>query len=418
MAGSSLFTATVPEQSRFSNLDLNAIGSTYANQFGHGTTALIARVVHNLIYNAAPKQFYPELRILGMKTPDKITTDEFFYHEKAYGRDPIVATAIVAPGASTQVVPVTPASTDVITVDTIVVYPNNQKATVTNVNKGANTITITAMTGQLLPAVAVNDVLANLSSVEADGANSIAQYFRATTIERYNFVQLFVKAIRFGKLELYKYMNAGTTDYIAVNRKEMLDQHRIDLSNAYWNGDRGEVTLSNGAKAKTMGGVFPLMQAAGSFNIATSAANLSAAVENLALNTEFGAWGDTRYLYGANRHLLALSKQYRSTLQRYYVGDKKAELYFEGIEMGSTKIVFVPMKRFEDSASFSPAWANRLILLDQESITPVIALEEEMGTTLDRRSGGTLNNFVDEWISATFSLKFNNPLASGWIDIL
>jgi len=417
MAGD-LYTAAVPEQSKFSNLDLNSIGSSYASQFGHGTTALIARVVHNLIYNAAPKQFYPELRILGMKASEKINSDEFFYHEKQYGRDPIVSSAVVAAGGTTQVIPVTPASIDVVSVDTILVYPNNQKATVTAVNKAGLTITVTSMTGQTLPAVAIGDILANLSSVEADGANSISQYFRATTVERFNFVQLFVKAIRFGKMELYKYMNAGTTDYISVNRREMLDQHRIDLSNAYWNGERGEVTLANGAKAKTMGGIFPTMQAAGSFNISSSVANLQAAVENLALNTEFGAWGDTRYLYGANRHLLALSKLYRQTLQRYYVGDKKAELYFEGIQMGSTNIVFVPMKRFEDSASFPNSFANRLILLDQESITPVVAIAEEMGTTLDRRSGGTLNNFVDEWISATFSIKFNNPLASGWIDII
>lgn len=411
-----LYTPQIPA-AMFGNVDLNALGSQYAAQYGHNTTALLARVVHHIIYNAAPKQFYADLKILGLKAPEPCASDEFNFHEKLYGRDPVVITANAVGGVSVQTYTVTPASMDAVSVDTLIVFPNNQKGTVTAKNTAANQITVTAMTNQLLPAVTANDQLGNVSSVEGDGGNSISQYFRMSTVERTNYIQMFAKAMRFGKMELHKYKNSGTTNFLDTNRREMLDQHRIDIANAYWNGERGEVTLSNGAKAKTMGGIFPSMQAAGSYNVSTSAANIDAAVEDVVLATEYGSWGDTKFLYGDNKQLLALSKKYRSTLQRYNVGDSKAALYFEGIEMGSTKVLFVPMKRFADPASFPTVWAKRLILLDQESIVPQFALPEEMGSTLDRKNNGTLQNYVDEWISTTFSIKYNNPLGGGYVDI-
>jgi len=41
------------------NTNLNAIGSNYAQQYGHGTTDLIKRVTAGRkISNAAPKQYY------------------------------------------------------------------------------------------------------------------------------------------------------------------------------------------------------------------------------------------------------------------------------------------------------------------------------------------------------------------------
>lgn len=40
------------------NTNLNAPGSQYASQYGHGTTDLIKRVNVGRVKNAAPKQFY------------------------------------------------------------------------------------------------------------------------------------------------------------------------------------------------------------------------------------------------------------------------------------------------------------------------------------------------------------------------
>jgi hypothetical protein len=87
------------------------------------------------------------------------------------------------------------------------------------------------------------------------------------------------------------------------------------------------------------------------------------------------------------------------------------------IDIGSCKAVFVPIKRFEEPSCFPVSFRSKLVLLDQDSITPCHIFPEEMGNTLPRKNGGTRENFYDSWLSATFSQEFNNPLASGTIDV-
>jgi len=413
-----VFTPQVPANNKFSNVDTNAIGSKYATLFGHGTTPDILRAVRYAIFDAAPKQYY-DLKILMMKTPITVNNDEDVWYEKGFGREPVIATGTALAGV-TQTFTVTPASLVACSPNDIITYPGNQKGTVTAINTGAGTITISAMTGQTLPAVAINDVFANLSTVEADGDNSIRHYSRIETIERYNLIQMFIQAVRFGKMEQEKLKRGATTNYLDMNMKEMMNQFRIGLSNALWNGDRGEVTLDSGVKAKTMGGIFPSMVAAGSPNTSTTLANVAAAVENLALSTEFGDYGETRFLYGTPRLLLAVSKAYKSpgvtAITQYRPDDKMAQLNLESINIGSSRIVLVPMKRFEEPSCFPAAFASRLILVPQENVQVTQFFAEEMGNTLNRKDGGTLNNFTDYWVSTTMGIRFDNPLAGGWID--
>ena len=111
-----------------------------------------------------------------------------------------------------------------------------------------------------------------------------------------------------------------------------------------------------------------------------------------------------------------LSQEYKRTLTRYAPDDEMAKLDLKAIDMGSSKIVFVPMKRFEEPSCFPSVWANRLILLDQESVSCVRVFPDEMGETLNREDG-SLNNFTDYWISTTMGVQFNNPLGSGYIDV-
>jgi hypothetical protein len=117
-----------------------------------------------------------------------------------------------------------------------------------------------------------DDILANVSSVDHDGSDGFAQYFRASTIERNNYIQLFNKAIRYSEVELHKLKNMGTTsNFLEMEKNAMFNQHRIDLSNAFWTGQKGEVITANGTPAKTTGGVFSAMVDAGSPNaLATS----------------------------------------------------------------------------------------------------------------------------------------------------
>lgn len=419
-ATSTLYTPTVPATGVFQNRNVNALGSKYAQQYGHQVTSLITRAVRQVIYDAAPQQYF-DLKILGLKTPKLVNSDEYFYHEMGFGRDPLVvgATGGVAAG-TTQTIPI--ANIQAVSNDMIVVYPGNERGNVTAVNAGAGTIVVTAETNNTLPAIPAGaqgaTTLANLSPVEADGQNSISQYWRQDTVERCNYIQMVIKAMRFGEIELEKYKRSGAIDtYLAFQRKRMQEQFRIDLANIYWNGRMAEVTLANGQKAKTAGGIFPIMQQVGSANTSVAIANLPQALEELALDTEYGIYGKTRFLYGTPRAIHYLSQQYKRSLTRYTPNDDMAKLELTGVRMGSTNIVFVPIKRFEEPSCFPASWRSRLILLDQESIQPTFFLPERMGETLARVNNGTLQNYTDSWMSATWGLEFSNPLGSGWIDI-
>lgn len=420
-AGTTLFTPTTPATGPFQNKNVNPAGSNYAAQYGHGVSSQVQKVVRSIIYDAAPAQYF-DLKIMGLKGSKMVNSDEYFYHEIGFGRDPIIIGAVNAeiPSGTTQTLPCSnPGS---VTVDTIVVYPNNSRGTVTSIDAGAGTIVVTAETGNVLPAVPVGvegaTTLSNLSPVEADGATSISQYFRIDTVERCNYIQQVVKAQRWGKMEYEKYKRAGTlSNFLQMQRKRMYDQFRIDLANIYWNGRMAEVTLANGQKAKTAGGIFPIMQQVGSANATASLANLPTALEELALDTEYGVYGKTRFLYAAPRVIHYLSQEYKRELTRYAPNDMLAKLGLKGVDMGSTNIVFVPIKRFEEPSCFPSSWRSRMILIDQESIQPVHFFPEEAGETLARVNNGTLNNYHDSWISATHGIEFYNPLGCGWIDI-
>lgn len=414
--GESVFTPTVPPSNIYSNTDLNALGSNYAALYGHATTDLIARQIRYAIYDAAPRGYYDDLKILKAKPSEKKNSDEFFYLENVFGRNSIIATANVAAGVQ-QVIPVTATSTGVTSIDMVISYPNNTKGTIINVDVNLNQLTVRAATGSTLPAVVANDIFAQLSPVAADGANSISTYMRLNTIERTNYIQLFARATRFGEVELYKYNMAGTTDYISKNKQEVLNQFRIDLSNCYWNGVQAEVQLANGQKAKTMGGVVPIMQAAGSPAIATTVANIAAAFEDLVLSTQFGESGQTKFMYATPRRLNDLQNAYKRTLTRYAPNDMMANLKLNSIEMQGNNIVLVPVQRFQEPSCFPASFANMYILLDQESIQCAELWGERMSNTMDRPSGVNLNTYKDFWVDGNMSITYDNPNAGGFITV-
>ena len=259
-----LYTPNVPATGIYQNRNVNELASNYADAYGHDVTALIRRITKSLIFDAAPQQFF-DLKLLSMKPFEMVDSDEWHFMEMGYGRDPlqIDTTYTTVVGASTATISVTDSS--VVSVDTIIILPDNSKATVTVINSATSVdITMLDVTGTApdVPTITVPGGstvnLANLSPVEADGADDISQYFRIGAVERYNYVQMLVKAMRFGKMELFKYRNAGSTsNYLSMQKQRMIQQFRIDLSNILWNGQRGEVTLGNGQVAKTTRGIYP-----------------------------------------------------------------------------------------------------------------------------------------------------------------
>lgn len=416
-----LYTPQSPNNGAFSLNGLNPLGSTWASLVGAPTTDLIIEDLRPVIYDAAPQQFY-DLRILNMQAPRMTNSDEFSWSEEGYGRDAVVATASATGGGSQITVTVTSSSMNVVTFDTLVGFPNNTVGTVTGMNFNANTITITMLGGTVAPAVNVNDLITNRSSVEADGASSVSQLgFRIQTIKRTNNIQIFAKGMTFGDRELLKYQRSGVTDYLEKNRQSLMRQFRIDLSNVYWNGIAGAATLSQGQLAKTADGIFSFMSKAGSPSATTTLANVGSALESVALATEYGEYGETRFAYMTPTMKRNVCKYYKDSLVRYNVSSndpmssKTAPLELDSIEMGSTRIVLVPFKRFEDDASFPVSWQNMIFLLDQKNIQPAYFKAESIITTPNRASGINLNTFTNFVMDADFSIYFNNPLACATI---
>lgn len=409
----SLFSAP---SDTFQNSELNALASDFARDFGHDEQQLIQRVTNRVIFDAAPKQFF-DLKLLNMRPAETTPSDEFFYNEAGYQRSPLVATGTASAVSHPTTQTFALQSVDNISKDTLIVYSDNSKGNVLSVNLSAKEITVAPLTNNTLPAVSANDEFGNVTPIEADAAEGFSQSFRLDLIERSNFVQLMSKSYRFGRAELHKLNAAGTfDDYVGRTRKEVFRQFRIDMSNTFWNGEKGETILSNGDTAKLAGGVFPIMVAAGSPNTAATTVTLKDAFEDMILESEFQDFGDIRFAFMSNRLQLTLSKQYKDDKTRYRPDDEIAKLGLNMVDIGSSRIVLIPFDRFRDRASFPSAFENRIMILDMETIRRKQMWGEMSGETLDR-TGGIAKTFKDFWVEGTFSIEMRNPLASAFLDV-
>jgi len=401
---------------KFNNQNLNSVGSEYAELYGHDVSKMIQKLTNRAIFDAAPQQFM-DLKLLNMVEAEQINSDEFFYQEMGYQREPLVATAVSGSVSFPTTQTISVVSVENISTNTIISYPNGQKGNVTFVDTSLLTITVSPYNGDTLPAVAVDDVLANVSTVDYDGSEGFAQYFRASTIERNNYVQLFNKAIRYSEVELHKLKNMGTTsNFLEMERSAMFNQHRIDLSNAFWTGQKGEVVTQNGTVAKTTGGVFSSMLEAGSPNALATTATLVDAFEDIVLSSEYGDYGQARMAFMTPRMHRMLSLAYKEELTRYAPNDDIALLNLKEVNLGSSRIVLVPYKRFEDSASFPASFANRIVILDMKNIKRTQLWGERSGDTL-KLEDGIPKRYGDVWVDCNMGVKFHNPLACAWLDV-
>jgi len=401
---------------KYANQNYNSVGSEYANLYGHDISLLVQKLTNRAIFDAAPQQFM-DLKLMNMVPAETVNSDEFFFQEMGYQREPLQVTAISATVSYPTTQTINVASVDNISTNTIISYPNGQKGSVVAVDTSLLTITVSPYNGDTLPAVAIGDVLANVSTVDHDGSEGFAQYFRASTIERVNYVQLFNKAIRYSEVELHKLKNMGTTaNFLEMERNAMFNQHRIDISNALWTGQKGEVVTANGTPAKTTGGVYTSMVEAGSPNAVATAATLVDAFEDMVLSSEFGDYGQARMAFMTPRMHRMLSLAYKEELTRYAPNDDIALLNLKEVNLGSSRIVLVPYKRFEDAASFPGSFANKITILDMKNIKRVQLWGERSGDTL-KLEDGVPKRYGDVWVDCNMGVKFNNPLACAYLDV-
>ncbi len=408
----------------FGNRNTNPEGSFYSgdSEYNPVESDLIAKAIKYAIFDAAPAQ-YDSLKVLFSKPFSEKNLDEFSYKEKSFGRSPIEAAGVVGaagavPGAhQTQAITLTGPSLIRISPDLIIIYPDGTHGVIQSI-AGA-VITVNSLTNGGLPAVAIGDVFAIQSTVRSDGMDYFSNYERLDDITRYNYIQFFLRARRWAKVELQKYINAGTTNYLASDKEEKMKQLRIDMFNSFWNGVRGEYTISSGYAAKAMGGIYPTMQAAGAASANPTLAGLKATFETLAFQTNFKSEGATRFIYGTDEILNEFSNIYKQPGLRYEPNNEIANLKLSRIRLGTSDYVLVPCELWREESCFESSWARRVIILDQETVRPVKmkgipALE--MGQT-DNLKKGSREDYTDWWCRAQLSIEFNNPVASFSLDI-
>lgn len=408
----------------FGNLNTNPQSSFYGaeSEFGVNEQNLIQKSIRKAIFDAAPAQFN-SLKLLYAKSMKEYGNDEFEYLEKTFGRTPleaatgVAAQAAVAGAHQVQSFDLTAGALQYATEDLIIIYPDGSQGVIATI--AGSTITVNSLTNKGLPAVTIGDSFSIRSTIVADGMDYFSNYSRLETITRYNYVQFFLRAQRWSRVEMQKYLNSGTTDYLTHDKEEKIKQLRIDMFNSYWNGQRGEFQISGGYVAKSMGGIFNTMIDAGSATANPTLAGLQAAFESLAFQTNYKAEGGTRFIYGTDEVLHEFSKIYKLPSLEYAPNDEIAKLRLKKIEIGTMNFVLVPCELWREESCFPKDWQRRIIVLDQESVTPVKMKgipAMNMGQT-DNKDRGTREAFTDFWCESQLSLEFNNPVGSFYIDL-
>ena len=405
---------------------VNAIGDEYATAYSRDTTSLIRRAIAEKIYDAVPAK-YKIFRLLFDKPVEYVASDVFTYMEKTFGRTVLQHISADSVGsAATQEIELSTGGSANITKNKIIVYPTNRKAIVTNVNTSTDVISVKALNGQAaLPALTGDEYFAIQTSVIADGQNFLTHYDRMKKIERYNYLQLMHRDKRWTRKEITKFKNLGTTNYYALDKKEQLQLLLQDMFASLWNGERAEadITSPEGSgtyKAKTMGGIFPLMVAAGSSNsTGVTSSQLKDAFEVLAFATDYKSENSTRFMFAVNQLLYELSKEYKETGTRYTPNDKIADLNLWEYRIGDMRFVPVETALFKETSLFPTTWESRIFVLDLDTLQPVCMAGYEpieMGQTNPKGVGGSINDYTEWWIQGMLSLRFNNPLSSFYID--
>jgi len=405
----------------------NAVGANYIGD-ASGTvdaTKLLGLEIRRAIVDTAPSAYYDSLKLMYASAWKAKASDEFTYFESTFGRSPIVASAGVGSVAAspgnvvTQPIVVTNDSLSRLSLNMVVGYNTGEKGTITNI--AGNTITISSYKSFGLGAVAINSTLPVITMVGADGDDRFYNYSRMETIERYNYIQFLSRSCRWDRIEQKKWENKGTTDFMIKDKAQKMEQIRFDMLNSMWNGQRGEVSLANGRVAKTMGGIIPSMQAAGASFSSATPAGFKSVFKQSAFATNHKGKGSTRFVHGTWETLDLFAESFKGNpVVRYENGDKNLDLDLDSIKVGGTKYVMVPTEIWKESSCYTPDFANKLVCLDYDSITPcyMSGIPQIETFQTDDLTKGTANGFTDYTVQSQISLEFDNPKANFAIQIM
>ena len=397
----------------------NPLGSKYASKTGKPTTEQISKEVRAGIFDAAPKQYF-DLKLAEMATRVKVKSDEIEYDEMGYQRSPLfVKTGASAGAAINQTTSIIVTNASECSENTVYILPDGTNVTLKDINETTGQVTVVPQTGESVPAISAGSVFAQMSPLEADGTDTIAQYFRAQTITRDNYVMLMSKGRIYGAMEWEKIKNKGRhSGWLEKEWAALLEQQRLDISNAIWMSKKGEVTLPSGLKAKQMNGIWHSMKEAGSPSLECTKATIVPCFEQLAEITEFGSVGETRFVFATTTVIRRISEAYKGDKTRYNPNDRIAALNLNSIDIGSSNLVLVPFNRFKDEASFPKMFQKMFFIIDWSNIEVGEFWAPGMIANLaDERGNGGKTLKKEMGVTATITLFHNNPLSCGYATI-
>ncbi len=416
-------------QALFPNWLANPIGSDYAANYSYDQTVHLKRSVNATIVQNFPAQ-YNIFRIIFSKPVIYKPLDEWTWTEQNWPRAAITSTGIVAGGA-TQAIVVQAGQTAHVVPNDLVYYPDDTTGIVTSVDAATSTINVAAPTGGTLTALVANDMVIAGPPVIADGQNFGSHYDRAVTVQYSNYIMMGERRNRWTTMTALKYKNAGNTDYFEKDMKLKQDLAYQDVFQQFFNGQKGEVSVTAPAgtgltggtyKAKLSWGVFPFMQANGAQHTTTTLSTIEADFRTLAFNTNYKNVNVPRFILGTDKALAALDQVLKNPI-RYNPSDEIYNMGLKEYELGTMRFVKMVCPLFETRANLFPkSWENRLLILDLDTIDPVCMegyqMFEHGNTSTQYIGNGGPNDYIDYWIRYMVSMQMTNVDSSFYIDIL
>lgn len=374
--------------SPYGNERTNPEGSPYARvaptAMGAYTTSDLQRVIFDEIFNTKKQNYFDCLKLMVFsKTPVSVQSDEYSWKEdpmqRMYvlvddGSSPAGTQLSAAQNASpgnnlTATVPVGAAQVANIPLNNTLMFAGGIQASV--YAKGSNSITIKSLTGEGLPAIVQGARITLMGESVADGTTGWKNTQRSQQIERTNYVASFRRAIQYGRKEYAKLKATARNNKVEVDHRNVIDEIKFDAVQNAWYGRKAPRLLDDGKWAKGMDGIYTQMKAGGSTFATTSPENLVATFEANAVSTNRKSRGGKRTIYARAEWNVFLSKAYKETLVRYKNTDHLVDMEINQVRIGGQAYDLVDVDIFGDENYFPKDCADRIFVLDNDSIDPV-----------------------------------------------
>lgn len=374
----------------FGNERINPEGSPYltrsATALDAQATAVLERAIASTIVPTTPNSYFDALKLLFLtKTAETVSDDVFTWTEipdqrmgiridngvASEGTQLHAATAAVAGGFATRTVPVPAAMHQYIQINSDVFFNSGDSATVTAKDASGNTITLTSQMGKGIPAIVQGVMLPQGGEIRPDEAVGWKNVQRAGIIHRTNYVATIMRASKYGRKELLKYLNNQRVDFLGKDAEELLNGLRFDVLVQSFIGRKDQRRLDDAdVYAKGFDGIVTQMSNAGSMFAETNVSNLQASFESAAQETNHKSKGGIRDVYAPTQLLTLLSKIYKDHKVRVPNEQSTINLDLEAIKFGGQTYRFCPVDPFANPHYFPEKYRSRMVIVDNDSVTP------------------------------------------------